>query len=828
MKTIYLGLGVSMLALSAGAAFAQAPVKVPVAVVTAPPTTPEDQLSEVIVTGTRTTGLKAIDSAAPIQVLDAGTLNRVGQPDLVQVLAQNVPSLQAQGFATDAAQLSLSFKLRGLSPNSTLVLINGKRRHGTANLAVIAGPYQGGAAPDLNFIPTNSVDHVEVLTDGAAAQYGTDAIAGVVNIITKKASSGGNLIVSGGSYMDGGGDTADITGNIGLQPLGKGSYLNLTFESKFHGHSVRSAIDPRTYNHGAFTTNLSGVNAALANNPDYPLVNKVSGDALYHLNVITYNAGYDFGGGAEAYSFGSYGHKNGQAFENYRLPSIANGLYPLGFTPKEELLEDDYAFTFGIKGKIAGWNADLSTTYGRDTDTLHTENSANATAFSTLGLRTTNFYDGKLVADQWTTSLDLSHDFEVGMASPLTVALGIEGRTDSYTIKAGELYSYSLGGAQSYPGFSPIVAGSHDRSNVGLYADFAISPIEKLKLDGAVRYENFSDFGDTTVGKITARYDFDRTIAVRGTISTGFRAPTLAEEYYSSVNVSPSAASGQFPPNSTGVASLGFSPLKPETSTNLSAGFVLHPIPKLTATIDAYYIGIDDRIVGSGTILGTSNGVVVSSAVNAALAASGYSFPAGVTTTGINLFANGLDTETTGAEFVVTYNTSHGQWGRIDWSLSGAYNNTAVTHIAPTPAAVAPQLLFDRNAISFLQDAPPKFKLIGGALWTYGAFTVNLRETIYGQASLLSLGPDNVTYYKTKIDTTPITDLEISYSFPHGIKATVGANNLFNQYPNKVNADLLAAFTAFNRQGGAVQYPGNFSPFGYNGGYYYGKLSYTF
>ena len=809
-------LGVSALALSAGGAFAQ----------TQAPS--NSDVEAVIVTGTRTTGLKAIDSAAPIQVLDAGTLLRVGQPDLISALQQNVPSLSAQSFATDAAQLSPSFKLRGLSPNSTLVLINGKRRHGTANLAVIAGPYQGGAAPDINFIPTNWIDHVEVLTDGAAAQYGTDAVAGVVNIITKKANHGGNIIVSAGEYGEGDGRTADVTANIGLAPLGDRSFLNLTYESKFHGHSNRGAQDPRTYNHGTFTTNLSGVNAAILNNPDYPLVNRVSGDALFHLNVGTFDAGYDFGNGLEFYSFGSYGHKNGQALENYRLPSIANGLFPVGFSPQIVLVEDDYALTAGFRGKVFGWNADISTTYGRDEEKLYTSHTANATAFSTLGLRQTKFYDGKLIADQWTSNLDLTKDFAVGMASPLTVAVGIEGRTDGYTIKPGELYSYSLGGAQSYPGFSTIVAGDHDRSNVGVYADFAISPVAKLKLDGAVRFEHYSDFGDTTIGKITGRYDFTPGFAVRGTASTGFRAPTLAESFYSSVNVSPSSASGQFPPNSAGVASLGFSPLKPETSTNFSGGVVWHPMPRLTATLDAYYIKIDDRIVGSGTILGTSNGVVVSAAVNAALANSGYTFPAGVTTTGINLFSNGLDTETTGAEFVVTYNTSFDNWGRVDWSLSGSYNNTAVTSIAASPVPIRPQVLFDKNAISFLEDAPEKFKIIGGALWNVGPFTVNLRETLHGPAHLFALGPDNVTFFENKISTTLITDLELSYNLGHGLRLTAGANNLFDQTPERVNDAYLAAFEALNRQGGTVQFPTSFSPYGYNGGYYYGKISFTF
>ena len=205
------------------------------------------EVDEVIVTGTRTTGLRAVDSPAPIQVLESAALTRVGQPDLIQAIAQNIPSFNAQAFGGDAANLTLSAKLRGLSPNHALVLINGKRRHGTANLAVLGGPFQGGATADLNFIPLAAVDHIEVLQEGAAAQYGTDAIAGVINIILKDQAAGGTIIVSGGEYFDGGGLTGDVAGNIGFAPVDN-AFVSLTFESKWHGHSNRGDVDPRTIN----------------------------------------------------------------------------------------------------------------------------------------------------------------------------------------------------------------------------------------------------------------------------------------------------------------------------------------------------------------------------------------------------------------------------------------------------------------------------------------------------------------------------------------------------------------------------------------------------
>lgn len=201
-------------------------------------------VEEIVVTGTRTSGLRAVDSAAPVQVLGDEILKRVGQPDLVQSLAQNIPSLQAQTFGSDQAQFNKSFKLRGVSPNETLVLVNGERRHGTGNVNVAGGAFGGNAAADLNYIPVDAIDHVEVLQDGAAAQYGTDAIAGVVNIILKKRSSGGSLTATAGHYYDQGGLTTDLTGNIGI-PLTDKGFLNMTLETKFQGNSFRGDFDPR-------------------------------------------------------------------------------------------------------------------------------------------------------------------------------------------------------------------------------------------------------------------------------------------------------------------------------------------------------------------------------------------------------------------------------------------------------------------------------------------------------------------------------------------------------------------------------------------------------
>ncbi|MBW8858522.1 MAG: TonB-dependent receptor plug domain-containing protein, partial [Caulobacter sp.] len=308
----------------------------------------------VIVTGTRQTGVRAVDSPAPVQVVDSGALTRTGQSDLRLALSNLTPSFTAQAFGGDAANLTLSARLRGTSPNQTLVLVNGKRRHTTANLAVLAGAYQGSAAADLNFIPVAGISRVEVLTDGAAAQYGTDAIAGVINIILKSDDHGGELSGTGGAYYERDGETSSLSANIGFAPSAN-SYVNLTFENRFHDFSFRGGPDARII-----------TSAAVAANPiwptiiqDYPYVNRIAGDARVQLNVGSFSAGLKPSENIEIYSFGTYGQKKATAYENYRLPNRLPSVYPAGFSPRLETLEKDYAVTGGIKGQaLGGWNFD--------------------------------------------------------------------------------------------------------------------------------------------------------------------------------------------------------------------------------------------------------------------------------------------------------------------------------------------------------------------------------------------------------------------------------------------------------------------------------------
>jgi iron complex outermembrane receptor protein len=814
---------------------------------------------DIIVTGTRQTGMRAADSAAPIQLIGTQALQNVGQQDLNQVLAQSLPSLNFQSFGGDTANLTLSVALRGISPNDTMVLVNGKRRHGTANLAVLGGsPYSGSATSDLSFVPTASIGRIEVLQDGAAAQYGSSAIAGVVNIITKSADHGGSLTATGGSNYENGGKTAGASANFGFK-LGEKGFVNVTGEYKFHDFTHHGNYDRRYfYADGSLKPGNTAVqNAGLKATPSYPNVNTINGDAHYTIYNLSFNAGYEVGSSSQVYAFGSYGSRNAKSYENYRNAARVSGttstgvtVYPLpaGFQPMEAVREEDFSLTGGIKGDVASWNYDLSLTYGKDAAGLYTLDSANPTLYSKLqaayptalsGLQR-NFYDGQLTNSEWVANFDVKRDFEVGMAKPATLAMGAEYSNSSYGIAQGEWASYIYGGAQSYPGFAPTDAGLWGRKAYAGYADLALDPIAGLHVDVAGRYEHYSDFGSVWTGKANARYDFSPAFGIRGTLSNGFRAPTLAEEYYSSVNVGPGSTFGQLPPNSAAANSLGFANLKPEKSTNISLGFVAHPLPKLQITVDAYQIKLKDRIVASGAIFATQGATTVSQAVVNALTSRGVSLAEATSYSGVNIFTNGVDTRTRGVEATANYASDFGDMGRVDWSLGVNYNENVITHISSLPAAVyvtgVQTDLLNQNAKDGLTTATPKTKIIANALWTHGPISVNLRETMYGPVSqhISTDGSGNCSSTTgescqlLKIGTTFITDLNVGYKLTSKIRFDLGANNLFDKQAPTMPTIKKGTTGERPLVNNVYNAPLSFTPWGINGGYYYAKATFNF
>lgn len=716
-------------------------------------------------------------------------------------------------MGNDLAQETLAARLRGLSPNHTLVLVNGKRLHGTANLSILSSSFQGGAAPDLHFIPVSSIARVEVLLDGAAAQYGSDAIAGVINIILKSDSSGATGEIYAGQYFQGDGETVGGSGNIGLSLGGKG-FLNLTAEHRFHDYSNAGGPDQRVE-----LAIASGEHPEWANLKGYPYVNKVFGDARYTLDIFAANAAYSLGGGTELYAFGTVGQKHAGGWANFRLPTKLPELYPNGFNPIDRLKSSDYSANLGVRGNAAGWAWDLSTTYGLNRNRVEVTDLANVDLFYDTGSTPTDFYNGGFKAGQWTSNLDFSRKIDAGFGFPVGIAAGLEYRRETYALRAGDEASRYKAGSQSFPGFSLTDASSHSRRNHAAYVDLNFQPQPDFTIDVAARYEHYSDFGDTVVGKLSARKAFSPAFAIRGTASTGFRAPTLAEGFYSATNVQPNSAFVQLSPNAAAASLIGIEPLSAEHSRNFSVGIVATPTPQTLLTIDAYQISIRDRVVGSGTLYGTYAGVVRSDAVNQAIIANGNVLEA-VPFSGINVFSNGLDTRTRGIDIVFNFKTSIGQLGAIDWTVTGNANKTKVTRICETPAQIAAsgQQLFDVVAISNLEKASPRYKLILSGVYRTGPWTLSAKENLYGNASRFA-DPGNGIYYLDRTGTKLTTDLDLEFNATRQLAFSLGAINLFDVRPNRVNAAGLEVAALAGDPANEI-YP-KYSPYGINGGYYY-------
>jgi iron complex outermembrane recepter protein len=801
--------------------------------------------SDIIVTGTRATGITAAESAAPIKLVGADAISHVGQPNLNQVLTQLVPSFTAQGFGGDTANLTLSASLRGLNPNQTLVLVNGKRRHGTANLQVLSGAFQGGAAPDLDYITPASIDHIEVLEDGASAQYGSDAIAGVINVILKK-KAGGSLSATGGQYYAGDGET--YSGSLNYGYVGERAFLNVTGFYRYHNFSNRGKYDTRVFDPatGDVPAGTSpGLADAFRNMPGYPNINYIVGDSRSKFGVLSYNGGADLTDSIQFYSFGTLGFRRAEAYENVRLPNRIvgsddvdpdTGLFlpgtfgapgalvprPQGFEPQEAFREMDYQVAGGLKGDLGDFHWDLSTSYGADRAKVHTLNSLNASLYVDTHDDQSNFYDGLYRAGEWVSDFDVTYK----LGTIATLAAGAEYRENSYKIGAGEPNSYYGTGAQSFPGFNPLAAGTHKRHNYALYGDAALTPIDNLKIDAALRYEDYSDFGNKTTWKVTGRYDFTPQIAIRGTASTGFRAPTLAEEWYTAVNVSPTSATAQLAANSAAAKVLGIQNLKPEKSTSYSAGLVFRPVPRLTATIDFYQIKLKDRIVGSGSLSADTSDP--NDPVSRAIAVAGVNLEAGLPSF-VSAFVNGPDTRTRGIDIVASYDADLDSMGKATFTLSGAYNDTKITRLGQGTSVISADELFNPRTYSYLTSAQPHWKIIGGVNWSLGDFSVVARETYYSKSvALLYNDRDPLvasSYDRSVVKAAGITDLEVDYHLTHDITLAIGANNLFDKQPEKVRRDQFGILSGDSVVAGA---PYQFGPYGINGGYYYGRVDVKF
>ncbi|MDB5459078.1 MAG: TonB-dependent receptor [Caulobacteraceae bacterium] len=784
----------------------------------------------VIVTGTRSTSRTVTSSMAPIDVLPATELLKSGKQSPRDLIATLVPSATTSSSGAGASFAVKTVSLRGLDADQTLVLINGKRRHNTAILFVNGTTQNGQSPPDLDLIPSSGIDHIEVLRDGASAQYGSDALAGVINIILKKQPEGGSVSLLGGKTFDGDGLTEQGSGNIGLG-WGHGGALNLSLDLRSSDFTNRG--QPYT---GVFFPLVNGApdprEKTVDRNINHP------GQPASQLYAFGFDAYHPVGDGAEAYAFGTATSRDTRAWLTPRLPgNISNivQVYPLGYSPQLRLLDHDFQETIGFKGReLFGFDYDLSTSYSQD-NVDYRENSLNV---SMGPASPTRFYLGTLRTDESTTNFDLTRSIGWGLfAKPLFLAAGAEYRWDSLTIVAGDPASYIDGkyvapagqpnagsitqaGAQGVSGFPPFSAGRFTRNNVSLYVNGEQPIIDSWEMSLAGRYEHYSDFGDAVTYKVSTRYEPIHGFALRGTVSSGFRAPSLQQEHYASASTIGVKLPGDattslypvqlLPPDTAAAQALGATPLRPEKSTNYSVGFVMQPMSRMNVTVDLYQIDITDRILQTGSL-----GPAV--AVSNALRSAGLNPQQAVF-----YYTNGADTRTTGLDFVADYARDFGAAGLFRWTFSANFNNTKFLRIEQPPAALAAAglVLIDRVRVGDFTVGNPREKFIFSTNWQIWRLDSTLRLTGYGgvtqTASVAAGGPA----FDEQVSPAMIVDLDSTLKITDRLSLTLGANNLLNKYPNVV--------MPANRGATSFTYSNQYSPYGISGGFYYTRLSYKF
>jgi iron complex outermembrane receptor protein len=797
---------------------------------------PDDSIDEVVITGTRVAARTRLDSLAPVDVLSEKTLASSSTTELAEALSTAAPSLNfPRPSITDGTDHIRPATLRGLAPDQTLVLVNGKRRHQSALVNVNGSVGRGSAAVDLNAIPLAAIETVEVLRDGASAQYGSDAIAGVINLRLRDAREGGSTSVTYGQYntdvdtergtrheTDGG--TVTASGWVGL-PLGPEGFITLSGEYRDRDPTSRGDFDSRV--------------------PGSPITSRY-GDADVRDITAYINAGAPIGGDWNVYGWAGYQNRDGSSAAFPRIfndPRNVPAIYPNGFLPLITTDIDDLAVGWGVRGKLGTWDTDVSLVYGSNEVTYGVEHSLNV---SYGAASQTSFDAGSMKYNQLTFNAGVVRTFEVGnLPEGVNVALGVEARREDYQIGAGEPTSYNRGpvagqpaGAQGFPGFQPTNELDEDRDAYSAYADVEAKLTQKFLASIAVRGENYSDFGSAVTGKLAGRYDFTESFALRGAVSTGFRAPGLQQEFFTStatnfINGNPFEV-GTFPATSVVAITLGAQPLDAEKSRNYSLGTVLR-FGGFEATVDAYRIDIRDRIVLSENL----NTPQVAALI----------LPFGATVA--RFFINGVETKTKGIDLVTRYLWRTENIGRFEFVAAGNWNNTEVEKVPSLnvinnicngqPVGCVPPVLFARNNTLSFEEGTPDSKVNVSVDWSIPVGATNLgvilKGTRYGEVVEPGI-PSAVEINAGIPDARDIaihSDWLVDFAFnakllEDKLGFTLGVDNLFDQYPDRVpiarvlptppggvvNLDATNA-TAFSR----------YSPYGFNGRFVYARMSFN-
>jgi iron complex outermembrane receptor protein len=801
--------------------------------------------AEIVVTGVRGDRPRTLaDSPVPIDVIAGPELQATGRVGLKDILGNIIPSLTMPALGGGGTSSSAKpISIRGLSGDYVLVLVNGKRRHTTSlinNLSRISG---GSTPVDIDLLPTNAVGRVEVLRDGAAAQYGSDAISGVINFILDTNPEGGEFATTAGQHYERGGALFQQALTYGTRLGADGGFIRFAVEGKFHdradpsGAIVASSVDlyPRLAD-GSRDPREATIDRDRAGN--YGRTNR---DLIVNSS---YTAELPLSEETSLYSFSTLSYrdvKDGRGQFNANNVNSLPELFPNGFLAKRRIWETDFQLTAGLRTALWGLDVDLSSSYGRDHVKLGAVNTLNPS----LGPSSkTSFFMGKQIATLWVNNLDLSRSFEIGLAEPLTLAFGVEHRLERFRNIAGEPDSYRDGGyviprgdtpfqllfggqrpaasLVSFTGTTPADAFTLTRNNVAAYVDIGADITKAWFVGLAGRVEHYTDSsGDTISGKFSTRYELLPGFALRGGINTGFRAPSLAQQGFStSQNTSITINGDRIPqlvkflaPNDPIAGFLGAKPLTPEKSLNFTAGATFESGP-LRVTVDGYHIRIDDRIVKTEILNSVeATRILTSPEVVAILQQRGVP---GISSG--QFFINGVDTRTRGIDAVAEYTFRSQSLGDLKLSAAYSYNKTKILSVAPNPAYLSNTVLFGRQARADLTDSTPRDKLVLNGEWTIGKIRSGLRVTQFGRYTETGSSQTSKADDRT-FSPKWVTDLDISVQASRAINVAVGANNLFDVYPDPIG--VIQANTG-------AGYYGSFAPFGLSGGFYYARVGVAF
>jgi len=823
--------------------------------------------SDIVITGSRFGGRTRLESATPVDAISQEELQQSGRVDLIQMLKVQVPSFSSpRPLASGIGDFLQPPSLRGLGPGELLVLINGKRRHTASDLNSSNGIGRGDVSIDFNAIPSLALSRIEVLRDGAAAQYGSDAISGVINMFLDR-SVGTRAQTTYLTTTEGDGDTYEASASVGV-PVGAKGVFRLTAAYQDRGGTNRARPDTRQQ---YFGTNAAGRPVLPSGNfgsgtgltapagtldpreADFNRNSSQQGDQPNTNKQIFYNFVAEAPGNVELYSFGGYNRIDGDIqylFRRAGQDETVRALYPDGYSPGLETRIENFSTAIGMRGSdLLGFGWDLSSVYGVSTQDLTYVNSVNVS----LGAASpTSFYRNGSDFYQWTSNLDLTREIPVGDSSPLKLAFGLEHREETYRLFSGSPDGYRNGGvpildgpnagrpavvgAQPGPSNGPDDRASLSRHSYALYGEVEKDLFDRMLISGAVRHEHYSDFGDTTNFKVASRLGLIGTWALRGSYNTGFRAPALAQSGYNASNtliLNGTQAIVRVAAVDTPAARLaGAGDLKPEKSDNVSAGTVFE-VGGLTFTLDAYQIKVRDRIAISSTFQDTR--------LTNFLAANGQSGFAA-----LSFLTNAVDTKTRGIDLVMNYRHTFGDGSRVTGTLAGNYNKTTFDRIATAPAPIAAlgitTPLFDVTQQLRFSDSQPRDKVTLDVNYSRGPFTLSVTNTRYGEVSTVAIQnrtPAQVAALIPGFDTRTIasspgsansdiiqifgakvlTDVELSWQATRALRLSAGAQNLFDVYPDENLASTVASVAAgTNGSDNAGTQPYNaISPFGFNG-----------